>query len=403
MRILFIADGRSPTTKSWIKGVAAFGDEIHLITTYPCQPVDGVKSMTFLPVAFSQVGREKAVEEPGPQDDKTNRKQKSTTGNIISRFRKAFLAARYILGPISLYFTVGRYRELLEKIKPDLVHALRIPYEGMIAGFTPEQYPVIISSWGNDFTLHANKTPFMRNATRRAVRRADGFMADCQRDIRLAKEWGLREDAPAMFAPGSGGLNMEKIRQKLHNGVMREQAVINPRGIRPVYVLNDQFFLSLPEVLKKYPALPVYCAAMRAENDAEKWIKILNLPENVQLLPGMPQTELWDYSLRSRVVVSPAIHDGTPNSVLESMALGCIPVVGDIETLREWITDGENGLLVDPANPDAIAAGILRALEDNELFERAKKINMQLIQDRADVEKVMPGVHQFYMRVAGAS
>ena len=248
----------------------------------------------------------------------------------------------------------------MEKIQPDLVHALRIPYEGMIAGFTPVQYPVIVSSWGNDFTLHANKSPFMRRATQRAVRRADGFMADCQRDIRLAKEWGLREDVPAMFAPGSGGLDMEKIRQKLEKGIDREKAVINPRGIRPVYVLNDNFFLSLPAILNKYPGLPVYCAAMRNEPDAEKWIKILGLNENVQLLPGMPQDELWDFSLRSRVVVSPAIHDGTPNSVLESMALGCVPVVGDIETLREWITDGENGLLVDPHDPDAIAAGILR-------------------------------------------
>ena len=44
-------------------------------------------------------------------------------------------------------------------------------------------------------------------------------MADCQRDIRLAKEWGLREDVPAMFAPGSGGLDMEKIRHKLEKGL----------------------------------------------------------------------------------------------------------------------------------------------------------------------------------------
>ena len=37
MRIVFIADGRSPTTKSWIAAAAAYGDEIHLITTYPCR------------------------------------------------------------------------------------------------------------------------------------------------------------------------------------------------------------------------------------------------------------------------------------------------------------------------------------------------------------------------------
>lgn len=400
MKILFIADGRSPTTKSWIKGVAAFGDELHLITTYPCQPIEGIKSMTFLPLAFSQVGRGQA----GSGSRSTG--GKSLLGNAISSFRKIFLSARYILGPLSLYFTIGRYRQLLDQIEPDLIHALRIPYEGMIAGFTPEQYPVIVSSWGNDFTLHADKSPFMQGATRRAMHRADGFMADCQRDIRLAREWGLRADVPSMFAPGSGGMEMEKIRQKLNKGIKREQAVFNPRGIRPVYVLNDQFFVALPDVLKKYPSLAVYCAAMRGEMDAEKWIKILNLPENVQLLPMMPQEDLWDYSLRSRVVVSPAIHDGTPNSVLESMALGCIPVVGDIETLREWITDGENGLLVDPYDPASISAGILKALEDDQLLKKAQEINSKLISEKVDREKVMPRVHEFYrklLKVGGSS
>jgi glycosyltransferase involved in cell wall biosynthesis len=166
-------------------------------------------------------------------------------------------------------------------------------------------------------------------------------------------------------------------------------------------VRNDLFFESLPAILAKYPGLPVYCAAMQGEHDAEKWKRTFNLHDNVQLLPGMPQEQLWDYSLRSRVVVSPAIHDGTPNSVLESMALGCIPVVGNIESLREWIVDGENGLLVDPDNPKSIAIGILRALEDDELFSRAQQINSRVIQEKADRAKVMPEVHAFYEKVAG--
>ena len=34
-------------------------------------------------------------------------------------------------------FTAGKYREIIESIKPDLIHALRIPYEGMLAAYTP--------------------------------------------------------------------------------------------------------------------------------------------------------------------------------------------------------------------------------------------------------------------------
>ncbi len=398
MRILIIADGRSATTRSWIKGLFPYQDEIHLITTYPCEMMEGIKSLIFLPLAFSQIGRKQAISEEPASIPNT---EKSMVGKTISRFRKAFLAARYTLGPLSLINTARRYKEIIESIKPDLIHALRIPFEGMLAAYTPPAIPLIISTWGNDFTLHAEKTPFMKKATRKAVRRADGFMADCQRDIRLAHGWGLRRNIPTMFAPGSGGLDLELIRRKMNGKIEREHAVINPRGIRPVYVRNDLFFESLPIVLKEYPNLPVYNAAMQGEHDAENWKRTFNLPDNVQLLPAMPQEQLWDYSLKSRVVVSAAIHDGTPNSVLESMALGCLPVVGNIESLREWIVDGENGLLVNPEDPSSIATGILRALRDDELFSRAQHINSRLIQEKADRAKVMPEVHAFYIKVSG--
>jgi glycosyltransferase involved in cell wall biosynthesis len=49
----------------------------------------------------------------------------------------------------------------------------------------------------------------------------------------------------------------------------------------------------------------------------------------------------------AQIVVSPSIHDGTPNSLLEAMACGCFPVAGDLESIREWITHGQNGLLFD--------------------------------------------------------
>ncbi len=57
MKILFIADGRSATTRSWIRGLKPFNHDIHLISTYPCSEIEEVNSITFLPLAFSGVGR----------------------------------------------------------------------------------------------------------------------------------------------------------------------------------------------------------------------------------------------------------------------------------------------------------------------------------------------------------
>lgn len=399
MKILFIADGRSPTTRSWIEGIKPFGHELHLVTSYPCESIEGLACITYLPLAFSGVGKQRANNTGKPGNTAGGKSEKTLIGTMISRFRRLFIHLRYYAGPVSLWLAQSKYRRLVRSIHPDMVHALRVPFEGMMAAYTPAGYKLVISSWGNDFTLHAGKTGLMRRATRRAMRRVDGFTADCYEDIRLAREWGLRPDKPAIFAPGSGGLDLQALLKVKAGAVETGLAIINPRGIRPVYVMNDAFFNSLPAVKKELPGLKVYCAAMQGEKDAEKWVDALNLHGMVELLPPIPQLELWQITARCRLVVSPAIHDGTPNSVLEAMALGCLPVVGNIESLREWIKDGRNGILFDPGDPASIAAAIIRGLRDEELQQQAGRINAGLVAERADRKVVMPLVNDFYWMV----
>ncbi len=35
MRLIFVADGRSPIAINWISGFAAAGHEVHLVSTFP--------------------------------------------------------------------------------------------------------------------------------------------------------------------------------------------------------------------------------------------------------------------------------------------------------------------------------------------------------------------------------
>jgi hypothetical protein len=399
MKVTLVADGRSPTTRSWIQGLVGKDYEIDLISTYPCQPVEGIHSTHELPVAFSKVGKA-ANGQPG-------KPSKTILSRLIQTSRLALLSLRYYLGPLSVLQNRRRYAELIDRIQPNLVHALRIPFEGMLAAATPVGIPLILSTWGNDFTLHARGSIFMANLTRRAVKRADGFTADCQRDIRLAREWGLVESVPALFAPGNGGLDLERMSQIIaENKMLLEQRdknlwVINPRGIRPAYVMNDVFFQAIPRVLAVYPQAKFFCSSMQGQNEAEKWLDRLNIRPAVTLLGNEPQEGLWGRYCQCPVLVSPAIHDGTPNSVLEGMACGCLPVVGNIESLREWIIDHENGILVDPNDPASLAGGIIEALQNRDLRTQARPINIRLVQEKADKIKVMRDVDAFYKEVIG--
>lgn len=54
-------------------------------------------------------------------------------------------------------------------------------------------------------------------------------------------------------------------------------------------------------------------------------------------------------------------------SLLEAMACGCAIVASDTAPLREAIIDGDTGLLVDFFKPDAVAAGVVKLLENSAL------------------------------------
>ncbi len=53
-------------------------------------------------------------------------------------------------------------------------------------------------------------------------------------------------------------------------------------------------------------------------------------------------------------------------------------LAGNIESVREWITDGKNGLLCDPANPRSLAHAILRSLDDAELRKTARQHKLEI-------------------------
>lgn len=388
MKLLMIADGRSPITRRWISMLQPLNYELVLVSSYPCEPVEGIKRLHILPLAFATGGGSQAGT------------GSSLKKQIIGRVRPFAQTIRHLLGPWTVSKKSKRYLEILHYEKPDLVHALRIPYEGMLATFTPPGIPLLLSTWGNDFTLHAPSTPEMSDMTRKALQRADALISDTRRDVSLAHDWGFDQKKPALVVPGNGGLNLQEL-EFITRGIQKAHPplIVNPRGLRS-YVRTDTFFKAIPLVLIKRPEVQFLCASMEGQVEALDWVQKLGIENNVKLLPYLTQPELWKAYAKAQLTLSISTHDGTPNTLLEAMALGCLPICGDLESIREWIIPEKNGLLVDPSDPVALADAVLQALEDRNLQASAAKWNYELIRLQANLDVTREKVKLFYARFA---
>jgi len=402
MKLLFVVDGRSPIALNWIRYFVEQGHEVYLASMYPCRPDLVLASLTIIPVAFSG-----AVEVGGLRDQSSGIKGKILR-KIAPPNMRTWLRQRFV--PRSLPEAAANLRKLIVDLQPDLVHAMRIPYEGMLAALaydalpTPRP-PLIISIWGNDFTLHAPSTRQMTRLTRFTMESADALHTDCYRDQPLAQEWGFNPSKPSIVLPGGGGIQLEVFYPPKNLTKVSDPSqgftVINPRGLR-AYIRSDTFFRAIPLVLARLPKTQFLGLATQGQPEAQKWVESLGIRSSVDLLPLLPRSEVADRFRQSQVVVSPSTHDGTPNTLLEAMACGCFPVVGDIEPLREWITQGENGFLVDPADPQSLADAICEGLQNPELRAQAQKKNAQLIAERAEYYEAMRQATEFYRSLTKA-
>jgi glycosyltransferase involved in cell wall biosynthesis len=116
------------------------------------------------------------------------------------------------------------------------------------------------------------------------------------------------------------------------------------------------------------------------------------LAGHVRLVDSMSQAELYDEYRRANAfclpcrVVETGDRDGIPNVMVEAMACR-VPVVGtNVSGIPELVSNGEDGLLVPPEDPQAIAGALRSLYRDPELAAGLGRRAEQTVRRRFDGE-----------------
>jgi glycosyltransferase involved in cell wall biosynthesis len=96
------------------------------------------------------------------------------------------------------------------------------------------------------------------------------------------------------------------------------------------------------------------------------------------------------------VAVLPSYREAQGLSILEAMALSRPVVASAVGGIPEMIDDGRTGLLVPPHDPGALAAAMVRLIDNPDLAARIGRAGHDLVHERFCVEQMVRAVETIY-------
>jgi glycosyltransferase involved in cell wall biosynthesis len=134
------------------------------------------------------------------------------------------------------------------------------------------------------------------------------------------------------------------------------------------------FVQSIPLVLKQDPAVRFSIVGDGSLYAAIKnYIKTSGLDKQVDLVGKVPYAQIPDFVNKLRLLVLPSYSEGLPSTILEAMACGTPVLATPAGAVDDIISNGVTGFLMANNSPEAIARGIIEALNNNDFTNIADK------------------------------
>jgi glycosyltransferase involved in cell wall biosynthesis len=291
--------------------------------------------------------------------------------------------------------------ELVRRLEIDVIHGhYLLPY-GYWASLVHGP-PLVVSPWGTDILIDAQKPGRNRRRALRAIAAADylvvnseasrtralGLGADPDRIEQIIWYADLERFGPDRFDPG----------MRARFGWPDDALVLlSLRNFRPDTNV-DVIVRAFRRVADQTPRARLVLAARGGPLQP----KIEALLDQLRLRPVVALTSATEEELPGLVasadlLVAMTRSDSTPASLLEAMASGLPAVCARAASLDEWLDHREGGLLVPQGDEQALSSAVVELLADPDLRRRYGEHNRRLVTAR--VPPPGPQLERLYERL----
>ncbi|MCF8524536.1 MAG: glycosyltransferase [Aquiluna sp.] len=292
------------------------------------------------------------------------------------------------------WFRSSLVKRAIKTFKPDFVHAMELQNAGYIAAkamTSKSDSKLIATNWGSDI-FWFQQFPKHRDKLKHLLSVADYYSCECNRDVALAKSFGFQGHVMPVI-PNAGGFSREVLDQKVP--LLQDRRVIAIKGYHG-WVGRAKVALEAVEAiasdLEAY-RLVVYSANRGTIKFANQIARRTGSDITVFGKGKLSHNQVLELFASAKIYVGLSLSDGISTSLLESMAMGAIPVQTATACCDEWFTD--SGVKVTeitvPKVQEAILAG-LKLAENQSLSDK----NREIIRTKANAEDVAKIAQGFY-------
>lgn len=296
--------------------------------------------------------------------------------------------------PFSMYYSTPRkIMELVEKLKPDVihVHGTYLPYS--IIPLMAKKYPTVITLHGivsveSKFSI---KSKFLlRNRIyelleKKAMKQASRLIAVSPSIHKYCLRTGINPSKVDMI-PNGITINDYELGNKdqIHPSILFIGRLVKIKGV-------DILIKALPIIKISYPHIKLYIAGTGGQYDKiNSLVKKMDLTQNVIFLGNVFGLEKRRLIASTDILILPSRYEAFGIVLLEAMASSKPVIASNVGGIPYIVKNGETGILFEVENIKELAEKTIKLLGDENLRlemgkagkERAKMFSWDNIADR---------------------
>lgn len=303
--------------------------------------------------------------------------------------------------------------DTIQSWRPDVVHTLGFDSASYLYLRARKQYRLErIGRWvaqargGPDLALQ-RYSPDFRSLINEVLATCDHFIADNEPNYGYARSTGMPEakiKGPGMgVVSGAGGIDVESMRLMWSlPPSKRERVIVWPKAYETYTAKALPVFEAILKVWDQIQPCRIEMLWM-VQSDVKIWYEKLfpsHIKQSCPVFGRLSREETLQRISGARVMLAPSLSDGIPNTMMEAMALGAVPIVSPLDTIQPVVENELNVLFARNLYPDEIATALVRLMSDDRLVDCMATKNLLRVREMADRKVVKEKALVFYNEVA---